>query len=126
MKENADNTIMGSAFVTINRMLKYIERSLDDDVFDLDNFSHEKFKISENRFFRYLKMLADCGYIEGVKVTDLGEKDDFDADDYERFHAEFSSPAITIKGLQFLAENTAWVRMIRAARSIGDIKSAVL
>lgn len=48
-------------------------------------------------------MLADCGYIEGVKVTDLGEKDDFDSDDYECFNAEFSSPAITIRGLQFLA-----------------------
>lgn len=125
MDRIAENSLIKSAFVTINKILSYIEKRLDDTVFDLENFDAKTFNVSENRFYRYLQMLLDAGYISGIEVKDFGEPDDFMTESerlhYERFYAVFDAPAITIKGLQFLAENTLLMRMDKAAKSIRDI-----
>ena len=76
MSIQTDTLYMKSVFSIMNRILKVLERSMDDSEFDLDNFTAEKFGISDNKFARILKMLVDDGYIEGVKVIDrlLGDK----------------------------------------------------
>ena len=121
MRNTTENILMASAFTTINTILRYVERQLDGTVFDADGFTAERFGITENRFARYLSMLAESGYVTGVGVTDNGEPTEFDGDNYRRFDIVADSPAITIKGMQFLVENTMLARMYRTAKNIRDI-----
>lgn len=123
MKSTTDNILMASAFTTVNKILRYIERQLDGTVFDADGFAAERFGITENRFARYLSMLAESGYVTGISVTDNGEPDEFDDDirKYRRFGIVLDSPSITIRGMQFLVENTMLARMYRTAKNIRDI-----
>ena len=119
MNENTENLVMKSAFVVMNRILKYVEQSLDDDFFDAENFTPDNFSVSKNRFARLLKMLSDSGYVEGIEVVDRGEPDEFSPKNYERFKIILSDGvSVTVKGLQFLAENAAWVKMYRVAKEI--------
>ena len=112
---------MTSAFTTVNTILRYIERQLDETVFNADGFTAKQFGITENRFARYLSMLAEAGYVTGISVTDNGEPTEFDGENYRRFDIVADSPAITIKGMQFLVENTMLARMYRTAKNIKDI-----
>lgn len=123
MERTSDNILMASAFTTVNKILRYIERQLDGTVFDADGFAAERFGITENRFARYLSMLAESGYVTGISVTDNGEPDEFDDDihKYRRFGIVLDSPSITIRGMQFLVENTMLARMYRTAKNIRDI-----
>ncbi|MBD5408876.1 MAG: hypothetical protein HDR54_05745 [Treponema sp.] len=54
-------------------------------------------------------------------MTDNGEPTEFDGGNYRRFDIVADSPAITIKGMQFLVENTMLARMYRTAKNIKDI-----
>lgn len=121
MEEAADNVFMKSAWVKMNKILKYIDKQQDDDVFDVKEFTAKQFELSENRFARLLAMLKDDGYISGLDVIDHGEPDDFDGDDYQRFTIKITNPVLTIQGMRFLAENAALSRFYRAAKSIKDI-----
>ena len=47
MSIQTDNLYMKSVFTIMNRILKVLERSMDDNEFDLDNFTAEKFGISD-------------------------------------------------------------------------------
>ena len=121
MKSITDNIIMTSAFTTVNTILRYIERQLDETVFNADDFTAKQFGITENRFARYLSMLAEAGYVTGISVTDNGEPTEFDGGNYRRFDIVADSPATTMKGMQFLVENTMLARMYRTAKNIKDI-----
>lgn len=112
---------MKSVFSIMNRILKVLERSMDDSEFDLDNFTAEKFGISDNKFARILKMLVDDGYIEGVKVIDRGGPTPFDDADYDRFRVSVGDIGITLKGLKYLAENTVLANVYRTAKSVKDL-----
>ena len=118
MKEECYNKFMASAFAKINKILKYIERSLDDDIFNTDSFNAQYFELSENRFARYLKMLLDADFINGVTVIDNGEPEEFEKKNYKRFKILVEEPTITFKGMQFLAENTLLIKSYKAIKEI--------
>ncbi|MBQ3649375.1 MAG: hypothetical protein IJM03_02960 [Treponema sp.] len=121
MMEYSEAIVMKSAFATINRILRYIEEQLDNDCFDFKGFTAKNFGITENRFARYLNMLLKGGYISGIKVIDQGEADAF-SDTESRYAIRFDdSVEITVKGLQFLAENTAWAKMYKTVKNIRDL-----
>ena len=121
MSIQTENLYMKSVFSIMNRILKVLERSMDDSEFDLDNFTAEKFGISDNKFARILKMLVDDGYIEGIKVIDRGEPTPFDGADYDRFRVSVGDIGITLKGLKYLAENTVLANVYRTAKSVKDL-----
>ena len=121
MNIQADNIYMKSVFSIMNRILKVLERSMDDSEFDLDNFIAEKFGISDNKFARILKMLVDDGYIEGIKVIDRGEPTPFDGAGYDRFRVSVGDIGITLKGLKYLAENTVLANVYQTVKSVKDI-----
>ena len=121
MSIQTEDLYMKSVFSTMNRILKVLERSMDDSEFDLDNFTAEKFGISDNKFARILKMLVDDGYIEGVKVIDRGEQTPFDGTDYDRFRVSVGDIGITLKGLKYLAENTVLANVYRTVKSVKDL-----
>ena len=122
MTEYSFNKLMASAFFIMNKILKYIERNMDNNVFNEKDFNAKSFNISENRFARLLLMLLEEEYIKGIEVLDNGEKDVFDDKNYKRFKILINDDiCITIKGLRFLAENSALANIYKTAKSIKDI-----
>lgn len=121
MNIQTDSLYMKSVFCIMNRILKVLEHSMDDSSFNFDDFTAQKFGISDNKFARILKMLVEEGYIEGVKVIDRGEPTPFDGADYGRFKVSVGDIGITLKGLQYLAENTVLANVYRTIKSVKDI-----
>lgn len=97
---------------TIYKMLRAFESALDDDEFNPESISPESLDITENRRNRYLEMLVDKGYVSGVKITKLAGAG---------YKITLSNPAITIDGIEFMAENAAMQRAYRALKGIKDI-----
>lgn len=81
---------------TIYNILRGFEKQLDNEEFDTDLLDYKTFKVSELRFIRYLQMLIAAGFIDGIKITELADK---------HFTIKPYSPTITLRGLEYLAEN---------------------
>ena len=106
----------------MNRILKFIERSMDDDSFNEEDFNARYFDVSENRFARLLKMLTDAGYITGVEIRDNGEPEEFEKKNYRRFQIFiYEDVSITIKGMEFLTRNSALANIYKTAKSVADL-----
>ena len=123
MKDDTDNFIMKTTFNIMCRILRFIEKSLDDDVFNQKDFTADYFGISENRFARILDMMVKEGFVSGIEVTDYGEpdKDDPFETNFRRFGLRMTNPSLTVKGIRFQAENTAFMRLLQAAKTISDL-----
>ena len=85
-------------FKIIYRILKYLEQHLGVENLDIDKISHEQLGISFLRWEALLRMMQEEGYIKGLV--------------YEQTMSDSSPhvvipirPKITIKGLEYLAEN---------------------
>ena len=128
-RENAENLIMKTTFSIMCRILRYVEKSLDDDVFDRENFTAERFGTSHNRFVRILDMMIQEGFITGIKVVDYGEPDSNDpfgsGEKYQRFAIKIDNPSLTVRGIRFQAENTAIMKVLQTVKGIGDIAGIV-
>lgn len=99
-------------FKIVYRILKYLEASLDYEEFDIEAISPFRLGITRERWERLLVMMQDDGYISGLVLTKcLG-------DSYRRI-SEPVRPEITIKGLEYL-ENNSFMR-----RAASMIKGAV-
>lgn len=97
----------------IYKILKELERALDYDEFDAECISAETLKISEPRLNALLCMLANDGYIEGVNVRKfLGSK-------YPQ--AIVRDIRITLKGIEYLSENSVMKKLSEAAKGIAEI-----
>ena len=100
-------------FNVIYKILKVLEAAMDCDEPDLSGISPQMLKISEQKLERILIMLADEGYITGVKtVQTLGSS---------RRHIGSYSPEITLKGLEYLSDNTFMKKAARVAKGIADM-----
>lgn len=106
------NTRMARAFITIYRLLDRLERFLDYDSADITQINHTALHISERRWNAYIIMLSEAGYISGVTVKEYidGTK-----------HVQADDIRITLKGLQFLAENSLMQKSYRLLKSTRDI-----
>ena len=101
-------------FKIIYRILKYLEQHLGENI-DLDKISHEQLGISFLRWEALLRMMQEEGYIKGLV--------------YEQTMSDSSAhvvlpirPKITIKGMEYLEENSF---MKKAANTIETIKKIV-
>ena len=99
-------------FRIIYRILLYLEKAMDYDEPDIDMISAKTLGISENRWFSIIRMLSESGYIDGfsIKVSAGGEK-----------ALSISNPRITLKGLEYLIENSLMQMAMRAAKGIAEI-----
>ncbi len=122
-QRNADNPTMASAFRVMNKILRYVERSLDDEKFDGDGFTAEAFGISSLRFARLLEMLLAEGYLTGIEVVRNRERDEFDDDDadFPLYDIRLRDPAITIPGMKFLAENSVWAKALKTVKEAREL-----
>ena len=103
---------MNRNMAAIYRILKALESSLDDMEFDGERISANALGITRERRDSLMAMLAEEGYIDGVTVRYY---------DNERAVMIGPRPRITLKGLEYLADNVAMARAARAAKGIRDM-----
>ena len=98
-------------FQIIYRILLYLEKAMDYDEPDLDVLSAKTLGISENRRLSIIRILSENGYVDGfsIKVSAGGEK-----------AMSISNPRITLKGLEYLNENSLMQKAMRAAKGIAE------
>ena len=99
-------------FKIIYKILFTLERSMDLEKFNPDSISPEALKISDERWNKYMEMLLDAGYIKGVKIQKyVAGGISVDIDDIR----------ITLKGLEYLSENSIVQRLYKAAKGITEL-----
>lgn len=86
-------------FKIIYRILKHLEASLDCVDLDTEPISPFRLGITRERWENILIMMQDEGYIRGLVLTKS-------LSDAHRRIAEPIQPEITLKGLEYLAENS--------------------
>ena len=99
-------------FTFIYRILKALEAAMDLAEFDVSQISNEAFGITKERWGRYMEMMLDVKLIKGVRI-------------YENISGETCVEAndirITLKGLEYLTENSIMQKLFRAAKGIKEI-----
>ena len=90
-------------FKIIYKILSALEKSMDLEECNLDSISSETLRISNERWNKYIEMLLDAGYIKGE--TNVNAED----------------IRITLKGLEYLSENSIMQKMYKAAKGITDL-----
>lgn len=95
----------------IYRILKTLEAGMDAEEFDRRSISAETLHVSEQRLLSLLRMLAKAGLIEGVYI---------DVDAAGNFMVSESRPRLTLKGLEYLNENSLMQRAVKMAKGIKD------
>ncbi len=99
-------------FKIIYKILFTLERCMDLEKFNPDSISPEALKISDERWNKYMEMLLDAGYIKGVKIQKyVAGGTSVDIDDIR----------ITLKGLEYLSENSIMQRLYKAAKGITEL-----
>lgn len=103
---------MTDNFKHIYKILRALEKAMDCPEFDMSQISAEKLGISRERWARYIEMMVDTGYIKGIRIykDTLGE-----------IEIEDEGIRITLKGLEYLSENTIMQRLYKTAKGISDI-----
>jgi hypothetical protein len=99
-------------FNIIYKILKQLEKAMDYDEFDMDFVSAEHLKISENRWVRIWEILVKEGYVDGVSVK-YGAKGDI--------VLSVSNPRITLKGIEYLHENSFMKKASNIAKGVIDV-----
>lgn len=99
-------------FNVIYKILKYLEKAMDYDEIDISQISAGMLGISQNRWNKIMSMLNDDGYMTGicVKHSITGETS-----------ISLSNPQITLKGLEYLSENSLMKKAANIAKGIIDI-----
>lgn len=105
---------MDDNFKCIYKILRALEKAMDYPEFELSQIDYNKLEISKERWARYFEMMADIGYIKGIRVyKDITGETVVDNDDIR----------ITLKGLEYLTENSIMQRIYKATKGIKDIIS---
>ncbi len=103
---------MNDNFGCIYKILKALEKAMDYPEFDIAQINHEALGVSEYRWARYMEMMLTTGLIDGVKIY-------YDINDTLRIVND--DIHITLKGLEYLSENTIMQRIYKAAKGVKDL-----
>lgn len=99
-------------FSIIYKILSVLEKSMDLEEADMQRISPENLKVSQERWNKYIEMLADAGYIKGVSLKRYADGG---------LVVNIDEIRITLKGLEYLSENTIMQRMYKAAKGFTDL-----
>jgi len=99
-------------FRVIYKILKALRDDMDYDELDMDFVSAERLKITENRLLRLWEMLVKNGYVEGINIKYGAQGDTI---------VSVSRPKITMKGLEYLEENSLMQKAANLAKGIADV-----
>lgn len=97
-------------FKEIYKILLALEKAMDMPAFDINSLALE---VSTERFNRYLEMLQDAGLIKGAEL--------FTSVTGEQHLKNPRKIKITLKGLEYLQENSIMKKMYQAAKGIVDL-----
>lgn len=101
-------------FKVIYRILKYLETSLDYEELDVNAISPERLGITRARLEQLLIMLQSEGYISGIVCTQ-------ELTDRYKHITEPIYPVITLKGLEYLADNSLMKKAAAIAKGVRDM-----
>lgn len=101
-------------FEVIYKILKTLERNMGNEAFEVYQISAEKMKIPYEQWEQLMILLADAGYITGI-VSSKSLQNKF------RHILEPMEPCITMKGLEYLAENRFMVQAKEVLKMTGEI-----
>ena len=100
-------------FKAIYKILTALERGMDCPGFNISELNETTLNISKERLYRILEMLQDSGLIKNAELyTDLTG---------EMFIRNERKIRITLKGLEFLQENSIMRKIYNAARGVADL-----
>lgn len=100
-------------FSIIYKILKSIELSMDYDEFDENLISAEFLNITQQRRDAIICELVEQGYVSGIKLIPiLGKRTP---------GIRLCAPKITIKGMEYLSENSMMKKAYRLAKGIKDV-----
>ena len=101
-------------FKAIYRILKELDRHKGDEDFDVGCILPEALRVPETDWEQLMIELARAGYVNGVSYTKaLGDKFP---------HLAYPiAPRITLKGMEYLAENSMMQKAANLAKGIVDI-----
>ena len=105
---------MSEDFRTIYRMLSILQKSMDYEHVDIRRLSADNLGITESKRKVLLGMLLKNGYVEGFQVIQ-----------YIGNHAPniegLEGIRITLKGLEYLEENSLMQKAARLAKGIAEV-----
>lgn len=105
---------MSEDFRTIYRMLSILQKSMDYEHVDIRRLSADNLGITESKRKVLLGMLLKNGYVEGFQVIQyIGDQ----APNIERLEGI----RITLKGLEYLEENSLMQKAARLAKGIAEV-----
>ena len=103
---------MTDNFKCIYKILRTLEQAMDYPSFEFDVISNESLGISKERWNSYIEMLSDNDYVKGVIIKKyIGGEAIID----------ISNMRITLKGLEYLTENSIMQRLYNLAKGIKEI-----
>lgn len=86
---------------------------MDLPEFDIEELGLDAMKLSHERLYRYFEMLQDAGLIKNADLrTDITG---------EIFIKNPKKIRITLKGLEYLSENTIMRKIYNAAKGVADL-----
>ncbi len=101
-------------FNTIYKILAALRAAMDFVVFDMNLISAERLGVSEPRRIALLMMVVQAGYVTGLSFDETATGD---------VMISVGRPRLTLKGLEYLEENTFMKQAYRAAKGIRDLLS---
>ena len=103
---------MADNFKIRYKILSQLEKDMDKPYVDVDAISYEVLCITENRWLNIIEMLYRDGYIIGVTINrEMTGAKNYNCDNM----------AITIKGLEFLKNNSFMKKAYKAVRGITEL-----
>lgn len=99
-------------FNTIYKILAALRAAMDYEVFDMNLISAERLGVSEPRRIALLMMVVQAGYVTGLSFDETAAGD---------VMMSVGRPRLTLKGLEYLEENTFMKQAYRAAKGIRDL-----
>ena len=103
-------------FTIIYKILSTLEENMETGLpLKEEFFNNETLGISKQKFAAYLEMLYDSGYVKNLKI-----------DTYMRNTIiDYVNMKITLKGLEYLANNTLMQRAYKIIHKITDVAAPV-
>ena len=99
-------------FKAVYKILTALEKSMDMEEFNMDLISPERLGVSYERWSKYMEMISDVGYVKGVEV---------DRDITGATVVNCDNIRITLKGLEYLQENSIMQKLYKAAKGIKEV-----
>ncbi|WP_050353944.1 YjcQ family protein [Gottschalkia purinilytica] len=97
----------------IYKILERLDKAMDEERFDWNEIDHNTFGITKIRWVRIMHIMNENGFIDGVSIVNtIGQKNS---------EVRFIDIRITLKGLEYLAENSNMGKLITTAKLLKDI-----